>query len=1028
MNTKVYWKGVEELNAEPSFLEQRDKEFQTEIPVDEIIGNTLETDSSTTRRDFLKYLGFGVAAASIAACEAPVRKSIPYLVKPEEIIPGVPNWYASTFFDGNDYCSIVVKTREGRPIKIEGNDLSPITKGGVNARVQASVLNLYDDHRLKGPVKKDGTSVEWSEVDSDVQKKLNEIQSAGKQIALMTSSLCSPSISKAIGILKSTYPNVTHVVYDPVSYFGIRKAHESSFGVAMVPAYSFDKAEIIVSIGADFLSNWVSPIEHAAQYAENRKLNAGKKSMSRHYQIESALSLSGSNADHRYPIKPSETGKVVISLYNKVAALTGGSTVKSVASSIDKPISQIADELINAKTKSLVVCGSNDPYIQTLINGINHMLESYGNTIHTSNPVLFRNSDDMAVEKLINDLTSGNVGAVILYNVNPSYSIPQFEAALSKAALKISLNSTLDETSSACDYTCPDSHYLESWNDYQPYANTYSLCQPTINPLFNTRQIGQSLLVWAGQASSDYMSFVKQNWTENIYNKQNTISSADAFWNDSLEKGVFSIEASTPELTFNADISAAASAISDSGSKGIELLVYEKTGIGNGLHANNPWLQEFPDPISKICWDNYLSVSPAFAAEQNWKQGDVVELTAGKSTVQAPVFIQPGQASGTISLAVGYGRTKAGKTANNIGSNAYLFTSFENGAIRYWSNGVNTKLTGSKYDLASTQTHHTLMGRNMVKETNLDLFIKDPASGNPTLTLATHEGRKTPAELDLWATEKHPGHPKPNHFWNMSIDLNACIGCGACVIACQAENNVPVVGKQEVMTSREMHWIRIDRYFSSEMSKEKANAEGIGKIDMYEAMEIPESENPSVVFQPMLCQHCNHAPCETVCPVAATTHSAEGLNMMAYNRCVGTRYCANNCPYKVRRFNWFKYSENAEFDFNMNDPLGRMVLNPDVVVRSRGVMEKCSFCVQRIQHGKLEAKKSSRMVNDGEIQTACSQSCPTKAITFGDANDGNSAVAIAKQDPRHYFVLEELNVQPSVFYQTKVRNRKSMQS
>ncbi|HNQ11622.1 MAG TPA: TAT-variant-translocated molybdopterin oxidoreductase [Bacteroidia bacterium] len=1028
MNNKVYWKGVEELNAEPSFIEQRDKEFQTEIPVDEILGNKSESDESTSRRDFLKYLGFGVAAASIAACEAPVRKSIPYLVKPEEIIPGVPNWYASTYFDGNDYCSIVVKTREGRPIKIEGNELSPITKGGVNARVQASVLDLYDGNRLQGPVSKDGKSIEWNALDAELQKKLSEINNSGKQIALMTSSLCSPSVDKAISLFKSAYSNTNHVVYDAVSYYGIRKAHLDTFGAAMVPSYAFDKADVIVSIDADFLANWVSPIEHAAQYAATRKLNDGQKNISRHYQIESALSLSGSNADHRYPVKPSEMGSIVVSLYNKVAALNGGQTVQSVSSRIDKALSQIAQDVSKAKGKAIVVCGSNDPSIQSMVNGINQLLGSYGNTIFTSNPTKFRNSDDAAVEKLLSDLNAGNIGAIIFYNVNPVYTLPGFEQALSKAPLKVSLSSKHCETSSLCDYTCPDSHYLESWNDHEAYNGSYSLCQPTINPLYNTRQAPHSLLVWAGQGDMDYMGFVKQNWTEQIYAKQNTISSADAFWNDCLEKGVYSNASASSELNFSGNIDDAAAKCANMKSNGLEVVLYEKTGIGNGQHANNPWLQELPDPISKICWDNYISVSPAFATEQNWKQGDIIELSAGQKSIKAPVFIQPGQASGTVSIALGYGRSKAGKTADQLGANAYTLTSFTNGALQYFIGAVNASNTGETYALASTQTHHTLMGRNMVKETNLDAYLKDPKSGNPAMLLATHEGKKTPEELDLWATEKHPGHPKPNHFWNMSIDLNACIGCGACVIACQAENNVPVVGKQEVMTSREMHWIRIDRYYSSEMTKEKAKVEGIGKIDMYEAMEIPESENPSVVFQPMLCQHCNHAPCETVCPVAATTHSAEGLNMMAYNRCVGTRYCANNCPYKVRRFNWFKYSENAEFDFNMNDPMGRMVLNPDVVVRSRGVMEKCTMCVQRIQYGKLEAKKSSRMVKDGEIQTACSQSCPTKAITFGDANDSNSAVAKAKEDPRHYFVLEELNVQPSIFYQTKVRNRNGLES
>ena len=454
----------------------------------------------------------------------------------------------------------------------------------------------------------------------------------------------------------------------------------------------------------------------------------------------------------------------------------------------------------------------------------------------------------------------------------------------------------------------------------------------------------------------------------------------------------------------------------------IELVLYEKTGIGNGSHANNPWLQELPDPVSKVCWDNYLTMNPKQMQELgfNIKQGqvqeaDVVELTVNGTTKKVPVFPQPGQTYGTAGLALGYGRKGSGK-AGDIGVNAYPFTSFENGALNYVA--TNAKISGSvdKYHLAATQYHHTMMGRAPVRETTLEEYIKDPKSNNPDVLISTVDHKKKkPSEVNLWQS-----HSRDGHHWNLSIDLNSCIGCGACVVGCTSENNVPVVGKDEIRRSREMHWIRIDRYYSSnEEDKPKKERD----LDL---MEIPsDSGNLEVVFQPLMCQHCNHAPCETVCPVVATTHSSDGLNQMIYNRCVGTKYCMNNCPYKVRRFNWFSYPKDHRFEkINpSNDDLGKMVLNPDVVVRSRGVMEKCSMCYQRIQEGKLNAKKERRKLKDGEIQMACAAACPTNAITFGDGNDPDTEVAKLRKDPRTYYLLEELNTQPSVNYLIKVRNK-----
>jgi molybdopterin-containing oxidoreductase family iron-sulfur binding subunit len=1024
---KKYWKGVEELRNDPEFVRLKNNEFFEHLPVDEAIGRKADSNDATPRRDFLKFLGFGMAAATLAACEAPVKKSIPYLVKPEEIVPGIPNYYASTFFDGHDYCSVVVKTREGRPIKIEGNELSSVSKGGTHARVQASVLGLYNINRLAGP-KKDSGDVKWADADQEIISRLAAASASGKKIRILTSTLISPSTKAVITEFAVKYPGTEVVTWDAVSFSGMIKANETYFGKAAIPTYRFDKADVIVSFGADFLANWISPVEHARQYAENRKL-FGKKSMSRHYQFEPMMTLSGANADHRYKMKPTQHGAYVVSLYNKVAALAGAASAGSVNTPVEDGLNKAARDLWNSKGRALVVSRANDPNTQMVVNAINSLLGSYGSTIDIINHSNLRQGRDEQMTQLVSDMNAGTVDVLLIHHANPAYNYPDaaaFISGLKRVNTVISFSGIADETASLAKFNCPDHHYLEAWDDAEPVKGAFSLAQPTIKHLFNTRQMAESLMVWAGMPQADYYTFIREYWQKNLFSLQAGITSFEAFWTKSLQDGVFEtarVVADAGTAVPAVDITAAASAAAVVKSSGLDVVLYEKTGIGNGSQANNPWLQELPDPVSRVCWDNYICMSPAFAKAQGLEQGNVVELKAGNKTVKGPVYLQPGMADDTLAVALGYGRTKAGKTADNLGFNAFVLAGLADGHIRYAATGVTiSKTTDDDHILAATQTHHTMMGRAIVKETNLDAYLKDPKSGNPDVMLETYQGKKKATEVDLWATEKNPGFDKPNHFWGLSIDLNSCIGCGSCVIACQVENNVPVVGKDEIHKSREMHWIRIDRYYSSDTTRKSAEDSGMGKLDMLANMEVP-SENPEVVFQPIMCQHCNHAPCETVCPVVATTHSMEGLNMMAYNRCVGTRYCANNCPYKVRRFNWFKYSDNAQFDYNMNDGLGKMVLNPDVVVRSRGVMEKCSMCVQRIQYGKLEAKKAGRRPKDGEINTACAQACPTHAITFGDYNDPASRLSAEAKDQRAYHVLEELNVQPSVYYQTKVRNK-----
>ncbi len=1037
-NTKTYWKGIEQLKNDAEFVKHAEKEFPEYLPI-----NDKDGDSGSSRRDFLKTMGFGIAAVSLAACEAPIRKAIPYLNKPADVDPGVPNYYASTYINGSDYASIVVKTREGRPIKIDGNKLSKVSGGGTSAQVEASVLSLYDKQRLQNPVKS-GEAITWETLDSEVTAKLNEIASTGGQIRIVAHSIVSPSTKRALAAFAAKYPSTRVVYYDALSVSGALDANQQSFGVRALPSYSFDKAKTIVSFDADFLGNWVNPTLFSRQFAESRKLGPKKKEMSRLYSFEANLSLTGANADYRTAVRPSQIGLYVGNLYNLIAAKAGAPALNVAKVEDTAQLTQAANDLWASRGASVVVSGENDANVQILINGINEMLGNYGATIDWNTPVLLRQGDDRAMDAFVADLGRGSVSGVIFYNCNPVYDHPKGAAiasALVNPALTLSTSDRIDETSSAVTYVAPDHHYLESWNDAEPAKGHFSLGQPAITNIFNTRQAQQSFLVWAGQ-NVDYLDFIQAGWRQTQFAGQSQDGDFQMFWDRCLYNGVYEGTSASDIASagaFNGNTSAAASAIASkykTGNTEIELAVYANIGIGAGEQANNPWLQEMPDPISKVCWENYLSMPQSMASEMGieMKEGFTVTATVdvNGTSFTLPVVVQPGQAPGTVGLALGYGRTKAGRVADGVGVNAYPLLSVVDGAVNYAvTSGVKVQVAAEGYRIAQTQTHQTFMGREtVIQESVLSEYKKDPSAGRYKPMIATAGGMKRPGAVTLW-----DGHNYNNHHWAMVIDLNSCTGCSACTIACTAENNIPVVGKQEVINRRDMHWLRIDRYYSSKGNKEDKSIEGNALLEQ-------AAENPEVVFQPMLCQQCNNAPCETVCPVAATTHSTEGLNQMTYNRCIGTRYCANNCPYKVRRFNWFKYHENDQFPDNlsMNNELGKMVLNPDVTVRARGVMEKCTFCVQRIQLGKLNAKKEGRRPVDGDVTTACASACPTEAIVFGDIKDLNSRVsqllrlsvdkdgATEVQEERAYNVLEEIGTKPNVWYFTKIRNKETSEN
>jgi molybdopterin-containing oxidoreductase family iron-sulfur binding subunit len=1054
-SNKKYWKSVEELSENSSIVEAlQQNEFVEAIPTDEFLGDkeALES-SSTSRRDFLKYVGFSTAAASLAACEGPVIKSIPYVVQPTEIIPGVANYYATTIADGFDFASVLVKTREGRPIKIENNKDAG-TNGIANARVNASVLGLYDSLRVKSPMK-GGNAISWDTFMSETTSKLNGIGD-GKAIVFLTQTLPSPSTNKLIAEFKSKYGNVSHVAYDAVSESATLDAYEAKYGSRGMANYDFSKATTIVSIGADFVGDWQGG-GFDSDYAKKRVPANGK--MSRHIQFESNMSLSGANADKRVPLKPSEQKLALAKLYSEVTGNSVGGS--KLPDRLDAAVKAAAKELRKAGSNAVVVTGIQDVNAQTVALELNAYLNS--KVFDPETIIKTRQGNDKSVMQLVADMKAGKVGAIIMNGVNPMYTLPNasdFAEGLAKTDLSIAFSLKQDETSTNCQYIAAAPHNLESWGDFEFKTGHYSMMQPTIRPLFDTKQFQEVLLAWNGNGSS-YRDYIKAVWTKDILD--------GAVFNKAVQDGVFmsvsvgkgangtsTIETTGTELkdkneyltnttsttTSNGGTSYSLSALSGgnaaralaTSAKGgvMELALYTKTGMGDGQQANNPWLQEFPDPITRTSWDNYVTVSKADAdamglvnenVANGGLNGSYVNLTVNGVTVSnVPVIIQPGQAKGSVGVAFGYGRTAGQKVEMQTGVNAYpLYQDFNT------AQEVSLEKAPGAHEFACVQLHNTLMGRgDIIKETNLEIFnTKDKRVWNkvPHVSLNHIETPVTSPDVDLWDEfDRSIGH----HF-NLSIDLNACTGCGACVIACHAENNVPVVGKTEVRRSRDMHWLRIDRYYSSEDSFEgdnqkKNDISGLGSsLSEFGEMEDP-ADNPQVAFQPVMCQHCNHAPCETVCPVAATTHSRQGQNHMAYNRCVGTRYCANNCPYKVRRFNWFLYNKNDEFDYFMNDDLGRMVLNPDVTVRSRGVMEKCSMCIQKTQKTILDAKRDGRVIEDGEFQTACSDACGSGAMVFGDINDKESKIAALKEDDRMYHLLESVGTKPNVIYQTKVRN------
>ena len=1009
---KKYWKGLEQLKAQSDIVDKLEQnEFVEEIPVEK------SEDKNSSRRDFLKYLGFSTTAAAIAGCEGPVIKSVPYVVQPEQIIPGVANYYATAIADGNDFRSILVKTREGRPIKIQNNKDAKSFNCS-NARVNASVLDLYDTYRLQGP-KVDGNYVSWDDFNNQIKGNLENLINDNKRIVLLTQTQCSPTTKLILDKFLSKYSNIEHIEYDTISSSSALDAFENIYGIRALADYDFSKAETIVSVDADFLSDWQGG-SYSSGWSKTRVPNAGNNnSMSYHIQFESNMTLSGANADNRVPANPSELKKILAHIYSR---LSGQPVNGSLNPNLDKYVDLSVKKLKSSGTKSVLISGIDDVNAQEMVLMINDFLNS--DVIDIESPRFIRNGRNSELLKMMEDLKSGKISGMITSGINPGYSLPESEEFLKifkNLEFTLSFSLKEDETSRVAKFLGASSHYLESWGDYEFKTGHYYLAQPTIRPLFDTKQFQDVILSLIG-SDTNFYDEIKSNWKNNILSSGKT-------WGKSLQDGFF-YDYSQNKLSIRRKRININSPFAESSNE-FSLVLYPKVGMGDGQRASNAWLQEFPDPITRVTWDNYITLSITDAKKLKLKNynvangalnGSYAKITSNSKEIIAPVIIQPGQAPGTIGLSFGYGKKYGMSDEMKVGINAFnLYNDFNK------IQKVNISKVKGDHEFACIQLHNTMMGRDeVIKETTLEIFnTKDKSYWNPTVMVSKNhiETKVTSPEVDIWRDfDRSIGH----HF-NLSIDLNSCNGCGACVIACTAENNVPVVGKEEVRKSRDMHWIRIDRYYSSEDTiqediKIAEEAKGFRKYkSTLNALE-QAAENPQVVFQPIACMHCNHAPCETVCPVAATSHGRQGQNQMAYNRCVGTRYCANNCPYKVRRFNWFSYADNDEFDYNLNNPLGKMVLNPDVTVRSRGVMEKCTLCIQKTQKVILDAKRDGRKVKDKDWQTACSDACSDGAMVFGDVNDKESEISKVREGDRTYRVLESLGTKPNVIYQTKIRN------
>ena len=1005
---KELWKSINDYNNDPEILKIKHDEF--------LDGVTEEFDSQKltgiSRRKFLALLSASAALTATACTDYHDKgEIIPYNKRPEEVFPGVANYYASTCNGCEQACGVLIKTREGRPIKVDGNPDHPINQGKICAIGQAGILNLYDPERLRFPMTL-RKEISWKRADEDIISTLNDAQKEGKEIAIVTGKVTSPTSRKILDDFVAKYPNTKIYSHSLVSDEQRRSAWFECYGTNEYPAIKFDEANIILALDADFLGNEGSYIENMRKYVAKREV-VGKTAFNRLYVAEGRMSATGMMADYRLRISPADQLEFVYGLINELgkngSAVPFDQTIRikvanySLSKYGDKEkISYLIKDLNDNRGRAIVYAGdtlSKDIHIAVnLLNEIlgNTTLYDYSSTFKS----LLKLSSKEEISQLVDSMKNGKVGVVVHFDSNPVYSLPEdygYKSALKKVKTVISLTEAENESSAEANYTLPINHQFESWGDAYVRSGVYSLQQPVISQIFNSRQKESILLTWiSGDANSykedSYHQYLINNFNTTIFTKKNSFANAKTFWYSALHDGVILIDELSQQPKFNTDSFSKMNEIAPR--KGYTVHLTGSYFVGDGKFANNGWLQETPHPVSKVTWDNYASISPKLAKQLYAEMNDLIEVSVNGKNLILPVIVQPGVDDTTINIELGYGRTIVGDVGKNVGFNAVILMSKNYSSSPFIFENVSIKKVDGTHKLASTQEHHAIddtfvkdihRTRKIIQEGTVEKYKKDPNF--------LHEEKE---KLFSITSE----HQYTGNKWAMAIDLNKCTSCSVCVTACNVENNIPVVGKDQVERGREMQWLRIDRYYSG------------------------TPEEPIASSQPMLCQHCDNAPCENVCPVNATNHSPDGLNQMVYNRCVGTRYCSNNCPYKVRRYNFFNYRDHFADAYYEND-LTSLVHNPEVTVRSRGVMEKCTFCIQRIMEARSNAIRDGKELKGSDVVTACQQACPTTAISFGDANDPNSTVAKLRDHNLAYHVLEELNVKPNVTYIAKLRNTRS---
>jgi molybdopterin-containing oxidoreductase family iron-sulfur binding subunit len=956
-----FWRSLDELASAEGFGEFLHREFPREASVWPESGKS----DDEGRRNFLKIMGASLALAGLTACtKQPTELIMPYVEAPEKLIPGKPLYYATAFPVSGIANPVLVETHDFRPTKVEGNPQHPASMGAADVPTQGSVLGLYDPDRVQtvnyiGEIRSYTAFLEAFVNALGSQKEKN-----GAGIRILTETVTSPTLHQQIQDALKLYPSAKWIQWEPLGH-GRRMGTQMAFGQFLNPVYHFDQADVILSIDANFLAGGPGGVKYARDFAAKRAVRGGNTVQSRYYAVESTPTASGSKADHRQPLKPSEILPFVKSLQ---AGLSGGA-------SGSKFTQALLQDLQGAKGRSIVIAGEDQsPEVHAVVHAINEALGNNGKTVTFTKSLEQNPVDQWAdLKSLVADLNAKQVDLLLILGGNPVYTAPpelNLRGAIQMAKVRARLGQYTDDTSEVCQWVIPEAHAYEQWSDAPAYDGTMTIMQPLIAPLYGGKSLHDILNAFSETPEKSGYETLRDYWST-----KHTGNDFESWWRKSIHDGW--IEGSTPAGVTASAKAAAVSSPAASGGSGYEVSFHSDPYILDGRYGNNAWLQELPRPVTRLTWDNAVVMSEKTARDLGVQDEDRIEVAVNGQSIWGSVWRVPGQPDGSLALSLGYGQTRIGRAANGAGFDVNPLRTVSNPV---YAQGAAVKKLGEKFRLAAVQHHFLMEGREPVKVAPLEEYKKDPE-------FAEKESELAPKGLTIFPQEwKYKGYA-----WGMAIDLTSCVGCNACVVACQAENNIAVVGKEQVLNTREMHWIRIDRYYSG------------------------PSDNPQAYFQPVACQHCESAPCELVCPVAATEHDAEGLNNMVYNRCVGTRYCSNNCPYKVRRFNFLLFSDWETESYKLQR-------NPDVTVRSRGVMEKCSYCVQRINYAKITAEKQDRKVIDGEIVPACAATCPSQAIMFGDLNDPQSKVSQWKAEKTNYSLLGELNTRPRTTYLAEVRN------